>query len=431
MSQTQRRLLFVVAVAVTTSSCFDQGTGPRFESDGRISITNDTHVLGERVSYPDDDVPIDPDPPSPASGPAGLSAPAAAGPALAPSSVTLTLVAEISPPLVSLQVVQATSIWMTGDEKAIVSYNFRGLTALGALDYFTRLLNRRPQLRSSIAFLSGDVNAVFTNGNYAYAATSSTDLILPFPATLERTRIRSDRFQLLDAGNRRMPLTSFAATSVAATRDEVYVTTGNTGHVFAYDEDDMTLRGQYALDDARWVAWDDPNNRVVVLQGMPGRLAVFQEGSFPSGSMTLLNTWNVPGVDVSESKNTVEVAGGKAYVAAGPSGVQVVCLSNGQVIGSAPVPNAASLGLDPSVVVTNAVTVDDDLMFISNGEAGVYAAVGSRNFDDASCSPMTITVLGRLRFSNLQSVNHVAYRDGYLYIAAGLGGVKVVDVNAR
>jgi hypothetical protein len=431
MSPSVNRILLVVALAATTSSCFDQGTGPRFESDGRVSITNDANVLGERVSYPDDAVPIDPDAPSPVSGPAGVSAPAAAGPALAPSSVTLTLVAEISPPLVALQLVQATSIWMTGSEKAIVSYNFRGINALGGLDYFTKLLNNRPQLRSSIAFLSGDVNAVFTNGYYAYAATSSTDLILPFPATLERTRIRSDRFQLIDAGNMRIPLTSFAATSVAATRYEVYVTTGNTGHVFAYDEDDMTLRGQYALDDARWVAWDDRNDRVVVLQGMPGRLAVFQEGSFPNGSMTLLNTWNVPGVDVAESKNTIEIAGGKAYVAAGPSGVQVVCLSNGQVIGSVPVPNAASLGLDPSVVVTNAVTVDNDLMFISNGEAGVYAAVGSRDFDNSSCSPITITVLGRLRFSSLQSVNHVAYRGGHLYVAAGLGGVKVVDVTKQ
>jgi len=424
------RLTFALAAGVSFAACFDQATAPGFETDGRLSITNDQTTLDQRVSYPDDVVPIDPDP-SPVSGPQGLAAPGAAGPQLAPSDIDLTLVAEITPPLVGLQLVQATSIWMTGSEKAIVSYNFRGLSALGSLDYFTKLLNNRPTLRSSVAFLGADVNAVFTNDNYAYAATSSTDLLLPFPAVMERIRIRSDRFQLLDAGNRRMQLTSFAGTSLMATDDEVYVTSGNTGHITAYDEDDMSLKGQYALDDARWVSWDQQNNRVVVLQGMPGRLAVFQEGSFPGGSMTLLNTWPVPGVDVAESKNTVEVAGGKAYVAAGPAGVQVVCLSTGVVIGSVPVPNAASLGLDPSVVVTNAVTIDDDVMFISNGEAGVYAAAGSRDFDDNSCSPYTINVLGRLRFSNLQSVNHVAYRGGHLYIAAGLGGVKVVDVDVQ
>jgi len=37
-------------------------------------------------------------------------------------------------------------------------------------------------------------------------------------------------------------------------------------------------------------------------------------------------------------------------------------------------------------------------------------------------------MLGKLRFGDLQSANHVAYKKRYLYIAAGLGGVKVVKV---
>jgi hypothetical protein len=193
----------------------------------------------------------------------------------------------------------------------------------------------------------------------------------------------------------------------------------------------MALAGQYALADARWVAWDDPGNSVIVLQGMPGRLAVFQENSFPGGSMTLLNTWNVPGVDVAEAKNAFEIHGGKAFVATGPQGVQIVCLATGAVIGNVPRPNPATVGLPDAVVQTNAVTVKDDLMFISNGEAGVYAAAGSRDFDDSSCSPYTITVLGQLRFSNLQSVNHVMYRNDHLFVAAGLGGTKVVEVDVQ
>ena len=182
----------------------------------------------------------------------------------------------------------------------------------------------------------------------------------------------------------------------------------------------------------RWVAYDDLGDRIVVLQGMPGRLAVFQEGAFPGSSMSLLNTYSVPGVDVAESKSTVEVIGRKAFVAAGPSGVQVVCLDDGQVVGSVPRPDPERLGLDPSVVVTNSVTVDEDLMFIGNGEAGVYAAAGATSFASSSCSAqLTITVLGQLQFGALESVNHVSYRDGFLFVAAGLGGIKVVDVDAR
>jgi outer membrane protein assembly factor BamB len=381
------------------------------------------------MTFPDTPVPIDPDGSPAAAGPAAVSDPVG-GPALAPSSITLTLIAEVAPPTVGGLPVQATAVWATSNDRAIVSYNRQGATTVGALDWFTSLRNGRPSLRSSLQFATSDVSAVFTDGSWAFAATATSDLSFAAPAVLERIRIRSDRFQL-DPGNMRLQLTSFAGTSAAASDNEIYATSGNGGHVFAYDQSTMALRGQYALADARWVAFDDPGNRVVVLQGTPGRLAVFQEGSFPGGSMTLLNTIPFPGADVPESKSAMEIAGGKAYVAAGTAGVQVICLSTGAIIATVPRPDPVALGLDPSVVVTNAVTVDNDLMFISNGEAGVYAAAGSRDFDNTSCGPMTITVLGRLRFNNLQSVNHVVYKGGNLFIAAGTGGTKVVDVNVQ
>jgi len=36
---------------------------------------------------------------------------------------------------------------------------------------------------------------------------------------------------------------------------------------------------------------------------------------------------------------------------------------------------------------------------------------------------------GKLRFGNLQSVNHVALQSGLLIVTAGLGGLKIVQVN--
>jgi len=172
-----------------------------------------------------------------------------------------------------------------------------------------------------------------------------------------------------------------------STGTEVYATSGDGGGVSAFDAGSLDLVGQYPLDDARWITWDPGGGRVVALQGTPGRLSIFAEGDFPGGSMTLLNTFPVPGADVAAYKSTVEIVDGKAFVAAGPEGVQVVCLDDGQIIGSVPRPDPASLGLDPSVVVTNAVTVQGDLMFISNGEAGVYAAVGAQSFATSGAGP--------------------------------------------
>ncbi len=125
----------------------------------------------------------------------------------------------------------------------------------------------------------------------------------------------------------------------------------------------------------------------------------------------------------------MEVVGGKAFIAAGTGGVQILSVTTGAVVGTVPLPDAAALGLDPSVVVTNAVAVDDDLLFISNGEAGVYVAQGSQPFDQTgSEQQQQITLLGQLQFDNLQSVNHVAFKNNYLIIASGLGGLKTVEV---
>ncbi len=79
--------------------------------------------------------------------------------------------------------------------------------------------------------------------------------------------------------------------------------------------------------------------------------------------------------------------------------------------------------------MTNAVAVDGDLVFISNGEAGVYVAQGSQSFDETgSEEQQQITLLGKLQFDDLQSVNHVAIKNNYLIIASGLGGLKTVEV---
>jgi len=415
-----RPLALLLGVA-SLSACFDQALGPTFESEGHLSISNDEAALAARVSYPNEIVPIET-----GAAPAGLLA----GPALAPRAITLTLIAEVEAPTIGGQVVQATAVAATRSDRAVVSYNFRGPTARGSLDYFTDLDTRRPRLRSSLEYADGDVNAVWFDDDWAYAAVSSSDVSLAFPAVLERIELRGNRFRTDDAT--RLGLTSFAATSVMTTGRRVYVTTGDGGHVFGFDDDDLDELGRYALDDARWVAYDEEGDRLVVAQGTPGRISVFDEGAFPGGSMQLINTFPFPGADVAESKSTVEIDGEKAFIAAGADGVQIVCLDNGQIVGSVPRPNPASLGLDPAVVVTNAVTVDDDVMFISNGEAGVYAAVAAEDFDRSDCDePQQITVLGRLGFGSLESVNHVVYRNGLLFVAAGLGGLKIVDVDTR
>jgi len=408
---------------LTLTSCFDQILIPDVETDGRLTVTNDEVALSERLRYVEVEIPIDPASPA-------LFGAASAPPT--PSTVSLTLVAELDPPRVDGQLVQATAISPPRRFTFLISYNTRGNPFVGAVDYVINPFGLTPRLLSLVTFTDSDVSAVGLDDDWIYAAQATGASGFATPAALERLTLAPSGILL--ENNNRFDLTSFAATSVLPLGTEVYVTTGDNGHVYALNTSDMSMVGQFALDDARWVAHDADNGRIVVVQGgvrgvTSGQISVFEEGDFPGGSMTLLNTFPFPGADVPQSKSTVEVVGGKAFIAAGPEGVQVMCLDNGQIVGSVPRPDPAALGLDPSVVVTNAVTVDEDLMFISNGEAGVYIAVGDADFDSTPCAaPLNITMLGHLRFDDLQSVNHVDYENKRLLIAAGLGGLKIVKV---
>lgn len=396
------------------------------QANARVAITNTPFFLDARVINTSEPVAIDAPPPV---------APVMAGDspaALNAAGVSLTLVREIDPPVVEGEVVQATSIWLKSASQAVVSYNMVGAPRLGAIDYITNINQKKPTLSSSVAFNDSDISAVSTDGSWVYAAEATNDPAFPFPSVLERFKVQGQNLVLQD--NSRLALTSFAATSTMATNNAVYATSGSTGEVFAFGTNDLSPLGQFPLNDARWVDWDQTGGRIIVAQGAPagmdmGQLSLFAEGEFPGGSMNLLDMHEFPGAYVPESKTTVEISDGKAFIAAGPEGVQIMCLDDGSIVGSVPIPDAAALGLDPSVVVTNAVTVDGDLMFISNGEAGVYVAQADADFNSSPCStPLQITMLGHLQFDDLQSANHVAYKNDYLFVAAGLGGVKIVEV---
>lgn len=411
----------IFLLVLFTASCDGGPSGPgnpANESDERVDIDNQEGSLSGRVEHPDSEVPVDSTTGSPAPGAAPSFAPS-------PKKVKLTLVASVSPPMVNGETVQATSVALQGANKAVVSYNMRGAPRLGAIDWLTNFKNK-PRISASASFNDSDVSAVSSDGNFVYAAESTSSSDFPYPAVIERLKLAGDKLTLDQ--NLRLPLTSYVATSVLRTDNGVYATSGDGGHVFAFDENSLSLLGQYPLDDARWVAWDKDGGRLVVVQGTPGRISLFSEGEFPGGSMSLLNTFPFPGANVPESKSTADIAGDKAFIAAGPDGVQIVCLNDGRSLGSVPRPDPAALGLDPSVVVTNAVSVDADLMFISNGEAGVYIARGSEDFDATGCSQQQIERVGRLEFPDLQSANHVEFKNDYLVVAAGLGGVKIVRV---
>ncbi|MDH3383105.1 MAG: WD40 repeat domain-containing protein, partial [Deltaproteobacteria bacterium] len=301
--------------------------------------------------------------------------------------------------------------------------NMRGAEYLGGIDVFLISTEKNVKLKSEALFNNADVNSVTFSDDRVYAAEATGDVTYPYPAVFEVLGLQGANL-VLD-GNSIAPLASYAGTSAVFQGSRVYATSGDNGALSVFDSASLDLP-EYSFDlhDARWVDVND--GKVVVVQGTPGQISVYDEAN-----MTLPpDVFSFSGANVAESKSTVQVIGGKALIAAGDNGVQVVSLATGNVLGHVPLPDPADLVLDPSVVVTNAVSAEGDLLFISNGEAGVYVAQADTPFEqDWGETLHAITVLGRLQIDALQSVNHVVYKDGLLIVASGLGGLKVVRLS--
>lgn len=415
-----RRLAIVLTglVALVHLSCSD-ASGPGDQANSRISITNNANTLLSRVTYLDTSIPIDSAHVGYPTAPVPFASAAVSRSSAASQAFNLQLKAEVAPPSIGGQVLQATSVSIVGN-LAVVSYNMAGNPYLGGVDVIDITNKNHPVLTSEALFQNTDVSAVTTSGVNVYLAEATGDTGFAAPAVFEVVTLVGN--QLVLTGNKRTGLSSFAATSVAyGTR--VYATSGDAGSLFMIDPTLFTVTSSIPLHDARWVAVG--GGKVAVVQGTPGTLDVYNESD-----MSAVGSWPFKGADIAQSKSQLELVGGKAFIAAGDSGVQVLSAATGLKVGAVPRPNPDSLGLSPSVVVTNAVAIDQDLMFISNGEAGVYLAQGSQAFSTTgSETQQTITMRGKLRFGSLQSVNHVALQSGILIIAAGLGGLKIVQVN--
>jgi len=418
-----RKYAVVFAGMLLGLACVDS-MGPGNQGNDRITIVNDASTLAARVSYFNDSIPIDsvgvgyPSAPMPQ-----LSVPQGRSPTAAQAAFNLSLKAEVAPPSVGGQLLQATSVAIVGN-LAVVSYSMIGNPYLGGVDVIDITNKNHPVLVSEALFQNSDVSAVTTSGSNLYVAEATGDTGFASPAVFETMELQGNNLVL--SGNKRMALSSFVATSVAASGSKVYATSGNTGSLFVIDPSTFTVSSSVPLHDARWVTAG--GGKVAVVQGTPGVVSVYDESN-----MGLVGNFPFAGATVAESKSQAELVGGKAFIAAGDSGVQVLSAATGLKVGAVARPNPDSLGLSPSVVVTNAVAIDQDLMFISNGEAGVYLAQGSQVFSaTGSETQQTITMRGKLRFGNLQSVNHVAYvsgNPGILIVAAGLGGLKILQVN--
>lgn len=228
-----------------------------------------------------------------------------------------------------------------------------------------------------------------------------------YPATVLAGR---SGLQLATQGPKQ--LGSFATNSITREDNRIFVTTGDDdqegGGLYVLDNN-LSISRFISLDDARWV--HSSENRLYVAQGTPGRITVINPDS-----MLVERTISVQGANIPEAKTTLDVANGLIFFAGGASGLLIIDEVSGQTLHNISFPEANA--------ITNAVSVYNRKIFVSNGEGGIYMLRYRKN--NKQKPPK---ILAKLSFEDSQSVNHILYRNNVLYIAAGLGGTKVVSVD--
>jgi len=389
-------LLFVSLTSLLTlASCITN------ESNKNIVVENNSEALSSRVIYTNKVIEI-------------VDNSNNNKPTQAPKKedALLTLIAEVDPPSYEGTTLQATEVIIKGN-KAYVSYNVAGETMLGAIEVFNITKEDNPELESSVILTDTDVNGITVHGNDLYFAGASSTL----HAMLARMKMNAgkltDEITIID-------LPGFAGTDVDVSGNFVYATSGDNAGVSILNKSDLSLFSYHVVDDARGV--DVDNDGVVVVYGTDAGIITFDQNSG-----VLQNDFPLNGATISESKSTVEVKKGKAILALGDGGTQIVCTTTGEVIDSIPVPIV--IGLDASKAITNSATAYKTALFMSNGEAGAYIALAENSFSNNNCDVENLTMLGKLQLEDEQSVNHILFRNNTLFVASGTGGLKILEVS--
>jgi len=412
-------------LALLLSSC--QFAKEEDEASDKVVIQNNEVELAERVHVTSESIEIEITPANKASMSRGKGQ---YKPENKKSEITLTLVAEVDPLVHKGAKLHATEIRIHGN-KAYVSYNTQGDIFLGGVEVIDISDVDSPELISSAVLSDVDVNGLAIKGSSLYLAAATSSESYSSPAILSVVKLSGGKLsEEIVTKN----IASFAATDVDIFGSDVYVTSGaDNGYITILSQTGLVEKNSSPLVDARSVDSDSGDIAVIAgSNGVDGESAKLI--TFDKSDGSIQNTFDLAGATIKHSKSTIEVKKDKAIVAMGDGGTQLICLETGEVLKT--IDNPVIEGLDAALAVANAATAYKRSVFMANGEAGVYVAVDDENIEAKGCDTSTLEVVGRLALNNFlvdeagarQSVNHIVYRNDVLFLAAGLGGLKVIKV---
>lgn len=327
---------------------------------------------------------------------------------------TFKLVAEVAPPEYNGFTLQATHVKII-DHYAFVTYNTKGDKYLGGLEIFDVSDVTSPQIIWHAVFPNADVSAVdyYNNKLYIVGATNPDEkgYDMTSPAFLEVLSLNdAHSIQQVDSI---VDISSYVGTGVGVCSSGVFTTSGSNGGVSFFNHELKRIY-ENTMSDARDLALTCTD--LFVLQGQPGIV-----NHYALADNVLVSSLVVANNLQSEAKSGIAATDKYIFAALNYEGMSVYN-ANGTLKQKIAAPVTPE-GKDPENFVTNSVSVNNDLVLMANGEAGIYIGGMIESKDDE------IVLLGSVTFGESQSSNYVESKDNVIFVATGTGGLKILAIS--
>jgi hypothetical protein len=330
-----------------------------------------------------------------------------------------TLIAESFPPVFKGVTLQATHVDVYNNY-AFVSFNLKGMEYLGGVQVLDISIPENPLIISEAIFPNIDVSSLeyYESKLYLAGAYDPTvnDTTYETPAVIDILSLNSA--MQITATDTIIDVPGYVGTDVIVRMvkgsAKIMCTSGNNGEYLVYDPGSLNKDIGIDLADARAV--DSYEDKMYVLKNNPGEVVVVENSAV---SMAYALSENL----TPESKSEIAVNEHGIFAAMNAGGLQYLKL-DGTDFQHIPKPEARPGELEENFV-TNSVAVNNKLVLIGNGGAGAYVGYIGEETNDS------IALLGKMNFNGSESVNFVYAEDNLVFVASGLGGLKILTYELK
>ncbi|MBU2946643.1 hypothetical protein [Zobellia uliginosa] len=322
----------------------------------------------------------------------------------------LTLIARVDPPSFSgAENLTASHIDLDGDY-AYVSYNTVEDGYAGGVDIIDVSDPNNPMVTSRLYYSNADINSIAYDNGYVYAAggvdaeksvkATANSFVVRIPASNGRLDVSGELVYGFQEG--------FTANDIKVSGSGVLVTSGKDGLLTSYNSADLSIQNDISFSDLRSVAHN--SGTIAVLDASQG-VSIMDKNFTVSKEIAINSNFG------DNSKRTIDFSGDKLYVSEGSKGAGVYNMTSGDLVEYIPILLNPE-GTETENIVTNAVAINEDVLLMANGGAGLCL---SEEKDGQT------NIIGVVDLDG--SINYVASKGDYIFAASGKAGLQIVKLN--